>query len=227
MTCDQARDLFDDPDAARAHLQSCAACREEEAHARALKSAAAELPESIEPPAELWRKIEAGLEPRVVRFPRRERPPVRRLRLAAAAAAVVAILGAGYVAIVVGRPGGSKPAVPPPAGSETPEFVPAAGATSSPTSVPSLGGADIAFIEARQQLRAALYERRKSLSPETVRTVDNNLRLIEGAIEEIRTAVARDPGNRQLQKMLISTRQREVALLQHVTQTADLRTRTR
>ncbi|HZE87954.1 MAG TPA: hypothetical protein VE404_00330 [Verrucomicrobiae bacterium] len=226
MTCDEARELFDHP-AARPHLEACAACRDEAADVRALSSAAAALPESIEPPTDLWRKIDAKLESRVVRLPAAVRAPARRFRLAAAAAAVIAIAGAAYVAIVIGVPGRTETAVPSPAVIGIPETVPAGRAVPSPAAIPTLGGADIAFIEARQQLRAALYERRKSFSPETVRTVDRNLKLIEGAIEEIRTAVARDPGNRELQKMLIATRQREVALLQHVTQTADLRTRTR
>jgi hypothetical protein len=188
------------------HLASCPRCRAEERAIRSLKESAAALPGAIDPPRSLWEGIAPRLGARRSLF----RPAL----IAATLAAVLA--GGGYLALIVPR---GVPSAGAPAVVSATESIPA------PASVPALQGADLAFLEARQQLRTALYERRKTLSPETVREVDQNLRIIESAIEEIRTAVARDPGNRKLQRMLISTRQREVALLRHVTQTADLQSR--
>jgi hypothetical protein len=188
------------------HLASCPRCRAEERAIQSLKDSAAALPEAIDPRRDLWEGIATRLGAR--------KSFLRPALIAASMAAVLA--GAGYLALIVPRgvPSSGAPAV-----------VPATESFPAPASVPALHGADLAFLEARQQLRTALYERRKTFSPETVRKVDQNLQIIESAIEEIRTAVAHDPGNRKLQRMLISTRQREVALLRHVTQTANLQSR--
>lgn len=233
----------------RGHLRACAACRSEELSIRTLKAGTAALPDEIEPRRDLWKgiepklsssssrsKVRRGIGPSgILRAPGSPKGAFLRPALLAASLAVV-LAGAGYM-LLVGRVGlgerriasggpigPSAPSIPSGAG-EAPGVVPASGSMPVAPSLPGLNGADLAFLEARQQLRTALYERRKSLSPETLRKVDQNLKIIENAIEEIRTAVAVDPGNRQLQRMLIATRQREVALLRHVTQTADLRSR--
>jgi len=216
MRCDAMRALLDEhvdgtlePPASvevESHLASCPGCRAGERAIRSLKESAAALPEATDPRRDLWEGIATRLGGR--------KSFLRPALIAASMAAVLA--GAGYMALIAPRNLSAPPAA---------VAVPATAAVPSPSSIPALNGADLAFLEARQELRTALYERKKTFSPETLRQVDQNLRIIENAIEEIRTAVARDPGNRKLQKMLISTRQREVALLRHVTQTADLQSR--
>jgi len=220
------------------HLAGCAACRDEDQAIRSLKAAAAALPPEIAPGRDLWAAIEPSLAggrstPAPVPVPR-ARPGWFRPAVAAAALAAI-LAGAGWLAMVMRRsapepsteiasvpaalpPSGAAPGRPDEGHATVPASIPAAGAS-------GLASAELSFQEAKQEMRNALYERRKSLSPETLKKVDQDLKIIEDAIVEIRTAVDRDPGNRELQKMLVATRQREVALLRHVTQSADLRSR--
>jgi putative zinc finger protein len=234
MTCERFRSLLDDhvdgtlPPAEstemKRHLLACAACRSGEQSLRSLKDSARSLPESIEPARNLWAGIESGLRSRPAdRIPRAaKRSFLRPALLAAGLAAVLA--GAGYMRMLQSRAPETR-SVTAGGGTEAPGAVSASNTLQPPATIPGVGGAELTFLEAREQLRTALYERRKSLSPETLKAVDANLKIIENAIVEIRTAVEKDPGNRELQRMLIATRQREVALMRHVTQTADLRSR--
>ena len=236
MICEKSRELIDtyvegalDDSAVReieAHHRGCVACREEERRARALRAEVAALPRSIDPARDLWGGVADRLERRqggnVVAFPAKPaaRAPVTWKR-ALAAASIVLVAGA---AVVISR----RPSAPP--GAATPV---APGGTSpltgmAPVAIPAalpsgLGSAELSFMEARQELRAALFQRKESLSPETINTVNQNLKIIEDAIQEIESALSRDPGNRALRNMLTATKQREVALLRQVTQTASLR----
>jgi hypothetical protein len=59
----------------------------------------------------------------------------------------------------------------------------------------------------------ALNARRDSLSPETLKAVDENLKTIDDALRQVREALDKDPGNRQLTLMLASTHQKKLDLL--------------
>jgi hypothetical protein len=54
------------------------------------------------------------------------------------------------------------------------------------------------------------------MSPETAATVDRNLAVVEKAVDEIRQALARDPGNGELHRMLLAAQRRELDLLERV-----------
>jgi hypothetical protein len=77
--------------------------------------------------------------------------------------------------------------------------------------------AETEYGRATDALKAALDTRRGSLSPETLRTVDQDLRVIDAALDSLRSALAKEPGNEELSRLLISTHQRKLDLLQHVT----------
>lgn len=221
--------LLDDPGRAgtEAHLAACASCAEEARKVRSLLQRASRLPESIEPYSDLWDRIAFRLDrhrtpvslPAVAERPR----PTRRswLRPSLAAASVLLVAGTALaMMLMMGRRAeqpdlaGTPPAVP---------VVPAA-ASPAPATLPAgLAAAEVAFYDARQKLRAELYSRRESLSPATLHAVNENLRIIEDAITQIQAALAADPGNRELKRLLIASRHREVDLLQQVTQTAALR----
>jgi hypothetical protein len=131
---------------------------------------------------------------------------------------IAVLIGAGLMAVTLLR------------GPEIPPGEPAEGAVAPVAGLPapeggSMDRAERVFLEAKQALKAAFNQQRGSLSPETIKRVDENLRIIGAAVDEIHLALDKDPGNRQLRRMLVAAQQREVALLRKVTQTAVMQQR--
>ena len=60
---------------------------------------------------------------------------------------------------------------------------------------------------------------RRAASPETREVVERNLRVIDEAIEELRQALAADPGNPQLENLLLAQHRTEIDLLQRLRKT--------
>jgi hypothetical protein len=210
---------------AREHIEGCASCRAQEHRLRALLAEASGLPEEIQPPRDLWGGISEEIAPR--RAPARS----RRVPLFAtgwswqgslAAAAILVVAGGAAVLALLSARGPARTGAALPVGPTSFDagVAPAGGGDSS-----VLMPADLAFIDAKQRILAALDERKDVLSPETVAAIQENLLLIESAVGEIHAALDKDPGNRALQKMLVSARRREVAVLRQVTQTAAMRER--
>jgi len=190
-----------------AHLAGCPACCDEERRLRELLAAALDLPESIPPVRDLWPGIEArlGVEEAVTRGARR----LPRLPAWLAAAAILAV--AAGLSLYLVRSGGGG-AVPAPG---------LASATVASGEVPNdLREVAAEFRGARREMRSALDEHREGLSPATVATVEENLRIIDAAVGQIEAALARDPGNQQLRQMLAATRHQEAAMLRQVTRAA-------
>ncbi|MGH7657018.1 MAG: anti-sigma factor family protein, partial [Gemmatimonadales bacterium] len=77
----------------RAHLESCASCREELAFTERIRSEAGTLPLALDPPVDLWPGIEAAVS----------RRDARRLVPWLAAAAIVLLAGAGIIASQLSR----------------------------------------------------------------------------------------------------------------------------
>ena len=69
-----------------------------------------------------------------------------------------------------------------------------------------------------EELRLALAAQRSRLSPETIRTVDHSLAVIDSAIAEARTALLSDPGNRTLVDLLSASYQRKLDLLRRTSE---------
>jgi hypothetical protein len=160
------------------------------------------LPVSVDPPGDLWPAIERRLAPRGAG--RTRRPDWRAL--AAAAVLALGFVAAGLVLRRDGTTGGARPVA----------AVDPAPAT-APVAPARFDAAEEALLATKRQLREALARRRSDLSPSTAAAVDRNLELIERAIDEIRVALEEDPTNPRLNRMLLATHQREVALLQRVT----------
>src|SRR5262245_60217644 len=233
MKCEEVRGRLDalvdgdlPPDEVRRtreHIDGCGSCREEERRLRALLAEASGLPEEIPLPGDLWDSIALSIDPphrapAPSALPRRRRIELfatgRGWQGALAAAAVLVIVGGAAVLALLSVRSPGRSGIAPIPSTAVPAVEPSAG--DGPPSI--LMPADLAFIDAKQQILAALDERKDVLSPETVRTIQENLRLIEGAVGEIHASLDKDPGNRALQKMLVSARRREVAVLRQVTQ---------
>jgi hypothetical protein len=209
MTCTDVRERIDDyvdgelasPELheVELHLASCAACREEERELRALLAHAAALPKAVTPPRDLWTDIsrEIASRPRVLPFvPRR----VLYGGLAAAAALVVAL---------VVPHGGPRPQEPAGAASTAPAF-----AAAHPEN--ELRDAEADYDRATNALLATLQDHRDQLAPETIKSVEQNLAVIDEALREVQAALDKDPGNAELTRMLAATHRKKVDVLRRV-----------
>ncbi len=182
------------------HLAGCAACREEERALRDLLAEAAALPKSVQPARDLWPDVAARIAAGGVR--------ARRARIGwtiglAAAAALAALASARLL-----RP---APAAAPRQASASPaRIVPAA--VGSDDLLPAEEG----YVRATGELMNVLAARRDRLSPETLKVVQQNLDIIDEALGQVREALRKDPGNRQLTRMLTATHQRKVDVLRRV-----------
>ena len=65
-----------------------------------------------------------------------------------------------------------------------------------------------------------LDERRDSLAPSTVATVERSLRIADSAIAEARAALERDPSNAVLAALFTSNYERKIDVLRRATELA-------
>jgi anti-sigma-K factor RskA len=202
-----------DADEVRRHLDGCAACRDELAAIDGLQRAAAALPRSIDPARDLWPEIAERLtSDGVVRpsFGGAGRPAtaartVPAWRWLAAAAVVIMAVMAAYQ---LGRSQRSGP-VAHDAGP---------GATSSVVAASASPDVELELQEVRDDLRARLDLRREVLDPATLQVIDDNLELIDGAIERISAALDSDPGNARLTRQLVFAYRQQIDLLRRSTE---------
>ena len=173
----------------------------------------ARLPRSIEPRRDLW----AGIEQQIGKTPVRR--PAARARWAMAAG--VAGLALGVLLMWSMRPG-VAPQVAHNAG------VPSAAQVPGRLIQPPRGSAHevsgqpgYAFVPAstdaiRQKLQAQVAARLAGMPPATREKVEKNLLIIKQAMNEIQSALAKDPGNALLQDLMVSTYQNELDTLANV-----------
>jgi hypothetical protein len=184
------------------HLTGCVPCRDEARALEALLAEAAALPRSVEPAHDLWGSIASRLDVADRAMPRR--PGLPPVWVALLAASIVVALVGGWA---LTRTGGTLPP-----GGPAEDAIPASGGTTS------VGAAEGALLELKGQLRATLDAQGERLAPETAAVVDGNLDLVERAIDEIRAALAADPGNPELGRRLIAAHRSEVQLLRRMTE---------
>jgi len=191
------------------HLADCAACRETLADLRAVVAAAASLSDA--PPAsDLWQGIAqhiAPAQPGVVAIGARaaQRAPRQfsfTLPQLLAASIVLAVLsGSGVFLALNGS--GRGPAV----------------ATQPPSNVRQVDtrASESYYDAAIRELEAALEQSRGRLDPATVEVIEDNIRIIDRAILDARTALERDPSNQFLNEHLENTMKRKIELLKRAT----------
>ena len=176
------------------HLAGCAACAAEHDALRELLARAAALPRSVAPPRDLWPGIAERLAPR--------RPAASRWTMGLAAAAALAV-----AVTMVSRSEHEAERAP--------------GATTAVVAVdeglpPALEQAEADYARATAQLMAAIEARRGELPVRTVAALEENLKTIDAALAEVRTALRSDPSNPHLNLLLASTHQRKVDVLRQV-----------
>lgn len=195
----------------RRHLMQCDPCRAEEQALRMLLDEAAGLSEEIAPPRDLWQDIAPRLQARApvpalpaervdevrVIGPR----PVRPLPWWMVAAASVALVVTTAVTTMKVTDGGADDA--PTVIAAQPAQPPASGGT--PAALASFRPVEAEYEKAISDLQAVLNTRRDQLAPQTVATLEANLRIIDQAINESRAALAADPNSPELARMLSDT----------------------
>ncbi|MEE4272929.1 MAG: zf-HC2 domain-containing protein [Thermoanaerobaculales bacterium] len=189
--------------AARDHLETCTTCRAEVDLGIELREAARALPRSIQPERDLWPGIAAEIDDRrVVKGSFRPPTPARTwLKFAAAAAVLVASVTIAYLV-------GLEQARPMVVESVTAE---------NDYTMAAYGDVSSDLESASKLLRAGLEQRRDELSPETWSVVMENLSVIDGAIDRIESAMAKNPGDVRLNRQLATAYRRQIDLLQRAT----------
>lgn len=179
----------------REHLSACALCAGQAGQIAALKTELAALPRDIKPARDLrsgiWRQVDAGES-------RGRTLWSLRYRLATAAVLLIVASSAVTLMIVRARTGG--------------DF------TESQQQNVQLVGLDSRSLERRyseelSELEMILKKSRGALAPETVRILEHNLKIIDDAIREAKTALAADPQSDMLVDLLRSAYERKLELL--------------
>jgi hypothetical protein len=168
----------------------------------------AALPREIAPPPDLWPAIRAELAPRSSRS---IRWTSHGWRVAAAALLVAGSSSVITLLAMRANDRGRGAAI-------------VAGTDSAPASgsrLPAhLAVAELGYERSIDALRRTLDERRDSLAPSTVATVERSLRIADSAITEARSALEHDPANRVLADLLVSNYERKIDLLRRATELA-------
>lgn len=184
---------------AEAHLRSCVACRAELRALREVVAEARDLPRGIAPPRDLW----PGVRERIGGS--RGGSPARRW-LAAAAVLLVAA-GAGVTALLLegGDAGG------PASSGDVAGGTPGAPRAVSPARPASVGES---YRGAVERLSGILERRGDELPPETRQVLERNLEIIDEAIAEAESALARNPGSPAAVRALDRSYRRKIDVLQ-------------
>ena len=196
------------------HVTSCALCTAEVESLKRILARAAELPKSIDPPADAWLNIQSAIsrDESAVKGDStfsRSRVWQRRYVLAAAAILIAVLSSAGTALYLNGHYLGARNS----------------GTAANSSSGEAMPAALAAFtIEENNYLRTAsmlqdlLDQQEASLAPETVAQLKASLRTIDEAILEARNALARDPANKLLVQMLSASYRQKVDLLRRTTE---------
>ncbi len=207
---------------ARAHIVSCESCRALVRDMERIRARAASLP-TLQPSRDLW----AGIEARIQSMPQ-DATPVRRITtrwmsqrwygapLARAAVLVIATASATLFASHLWSGTSAQHGSPStPVTTAVTTAVTNAG-ISTVSNAPAARTSEFIYDQQISAMRQILDSRRSRLDPKTVAIIEKNLRVIDTAIAESRTALARDPANRFLAGQLDASLNTKLELLRTV-----------
>jgi anti-sigma-K factor RskA len=219
MTHDVIRHLLDDyvtgelTEDARApvaeHIAGCEVCSAEVESLKRILARAADLPRSVEPPAEAWSSIKRTIERDAQALtPRRSFAGYNWTPWAMAAAALlVAAISSGGTFLYLARDGGETTAH---------SSVTAPGET--PANLVAFTLEENNYLRTASMLQDLLERQQGALAPETIAQLRASLRTIDEAILEARNALARDPANKLLVEMVSASYRQKVDLLRRTTE---------
>jgi hypothetical protein len=202
----------------QAHLERCDECSAEVEFLLSLRARAQALPKEIAPPRDLWDGIAMRLEARppvddvpvipITRSVKVERARWQRWGSLAAAAAVIVVVSSSVTMRLMQQPGAPVVAL-------GPQQVVQPHADSRPlTALAAFQPTEREYLGTLAELEAEFQARRGSLSPETLAVVEENLRIIDGAIAEIRRALEADASSVDLPLLLSGVYRSKVDLLE-------------
>jgi Putative zinc-finger len=208
--------------AVAAHAAECAECARTLDELRAVTDQARALA-PVAPSADLWRGIAdriaspEGTRPIVGNFGARRRFSFTWPELVAASILLVLVSGWTALQLTTNRPQPSRANL---------EVGPDRGGVSGQalTSAPDVVAAsfdDTEYDAAVADLQRALQSGRGQLDPATVKVVEENLAIIDQAVDDARRALAQDPSNPDLSGYLLETRRRKLDFLRHATALAE------
>lgn len=173
-----------------------------------LAAMTARLERDIEPDTDLWPGIEAALEARGHDTGTSDAISPWTRYLAQAAAVILLVGGSSGLTYVLMSGDDSQVTLLP-----TDSGIPLNAVSASFGDRYTLGPD---FQDARRDLESRLEAELARLSPEARAEVEQNMATIHAAINEINQALADEPDNTLLQKLLLSSYQEELALMRNV-----------
>jgi hypothetical protein len=194
------------------HVTNCPLCSAEVESLKRITARAAELPKSVEPPADAWSNIRSAIsrdESAVKADSSLARSGIwqRRYVLAAAGVLIAVLSSVGTTLYMNSRSRVSNIG---------------AAANSSSEALPATLAAftieENDYLRTASSLQDLLDQQEASLAPETVAQLKASLRTIDEAILEARNALARDPANKLLVQMLTASYRQKVDLLRRTTE---------
>ena len=224
MTHEIIRHLLDDyvtgdlTEEARApveeHVASCALCGAEVEGLKRILTRAAQLPKSIDPPADAWSNIRSAIsrDEYAVKANSALSPSriwQRRYLLAAAAILIAVVSSTGTALYLRGHYSSALNSSAIASNSST---------EATPASLAAFTIEENNYLRTASILQDLLDQQEASLAPETVAQLKASLRTIDEAILEARNALARDPANKLLVQMLSASYRQKVDLLRRTTE---------
>jgi anti-sigma factor RsiW len=199
------------------HLETCLSCNRSLEQLGSLVESARRLSSEIEPERELWPGIESRIATPLASggIPERRRTPSRWALSWNPLAAAAVLLLAVALPLTFWQLGRDPAAEPPVAQSAPTAFsheIPGAAATAM------LARSEDGVLLPRTDLLETLEMKRDVFPAETLSAIEEDVRLIDQAIAEVRAALDESPDNRQLELLLAARYQQEVALLNRVNQ---------
>jgi len=195
-----------------AHVAGCVECSQALHELRAVVERARTLVPA-EPPADLWKavadRIAVENEGPIATLGTRSRFSFTWPELIAAS--VLLVLVSGWAALRMNTPSSADLQVRQPGNADI-----QAGPDVVPASVD-----DTEYDAALADLQRALQSGRGQLDPATVKIVEQNLAIIDQAVDDARRALAQDPANADLSGYLQETKRRKLDLLRHAAALAE------
>lgn len=193
------------------HLEACTSCRRAAGELERLMNAVEELPLELDPPRDLWPGIAARLSERPLEHTAAtQKTPTSKWVRQALAALLWMTLGALLAQVFL--PG------------STSDKAPAADSAHAVSEQADdglrLAALEAGYLRAKEGLWLGVLARRSELAPETFVEIERNLLIMDQAIREVRQALTRDPGNRQLELLLLTQHRHEMDLLRRLTKTS-------
>ena len=196
---DYADELLDAPrsEGLRAHIAVCDECSEVLTQINELKSDARSLPHSLTPPLDVWDTVRAAT---INSAAAQRRRVLWQLRYQLAAAAVVLLVAASTVTWWITRQNQQV-------------VIREVTAPAANVDLVAYRKVEVEYTKAASDLLALLEQRRSTMDTAVVRSVEENLRIMDEAIGKARAALLSDPANQDVAGILTATQESKLRML--------------